>query len=294
MNKAFNILFKGFFYTLSLLPLGVLYLISDFLYFLIYNVAAYRKRIVLENISGSFPEKSSEEVKAISKQFYKHFTDSMVESIKLLSISPEQLKKRYIHKNADELNRYFDKKKNVILYMGHYGNWEWNALLPLVLKFKVLTFYQTLSSSLFDDLIKQARERFGITASESEKGFKTMLSYWKNKENTCTMMVGDQSPHIGRDRHWVKFLNRDTAFLTGADRIAQKFEHVIVFLKVKKIKRGYYENEFIFLEENSKTLPPGKIIEKFALELEKMITEDPGLWLWSHRRWKLNREELGE
>jgi KDO2-lipid IV(A) lauroyltransferase len=294
MNKVFNILFKGFFYVLSLLPFSVLYLISDILFFLVYHVAAYRKKIVFDNISGSFPNKSTKEVESISKNFYKHFIDSMIESIKLLSISESQLKKRYRHKNADELNTFYDKNKNVILYMGHYGNWEWNAILPLVLKFKILTFYQTLKSSLFDDLIKNARERFGITASESEKGFKTMLSFWKNNVNTCTMMVGDQSPHVGRDRHWVKFLNRDTAFLTGVDRIAQKFEHVIVFLKVKKIKRGFYENEFIILEENSKSVPPGKIIDDFAHELEKTITEDPALWLWSHRRWKLNREELGE
>jgi KDO2-lipid IV(A) lauroyltransferase len=290
LNKALG----GIFFMVSLLPLRVLYVFSDFTFFLIYYIVGYRKNVVIDNISGSFPGKNKKEIQAISKRFYKHFSDNIFESIKLLSIDEESLRKRYNIENTELINKYFDEKKNVIMYMGHYGNWEWNAILPLLINYKVLTFYQPLSNGKFDELTKKARERFGIVASESQKGFKTMLGFWNQGVQTFTLMVGDQSPHIGRDRHWVKFLNHDTAFLTGTDRIAHKYEHVIVFPFIRKIKRGHYHINMVVLQENSIEIPPGKIIEDFAHQLENSIYNDPALWLWSHRRWKLNREELGE
>ncbi len=294
IKNILNNTLEGLLFLTSLLPLSVLYLLSDFTFFLVYYVIRYRKKVVFENIKGAFPEKSNQEVHSIAKRFFKHFCDNIFESIKLLSIKESALKKRYKITNPEIIDQFLEKNRNVIQYMAHYANWEWNAILPLILKYKVLTFYQTLKNSKFNKLIKQARERFGIVASESEKGFKTMLGYWKQGVNTYTLMVGDQSPHIGRDKHWVNFLNRETAFLTGTDRIAQKFEHAIVFPSIKKVKRGYYLIELVVLQENSKDCPPFRIIDDFARELEQSIQHDPALWLWSHQRWKLNREALGD
>lgn len=281
---------EGIFFLISLLPLSLLYLISDIAYIVVFYLVSYRKKIVFDNISEAFPEKSIKDIHLISRQFYKHFCDNIFETIKLLTISQTSLLKRYQITNPELVNKLFDEKKNVIQYMAHYANWEWNAVLPLLIKYKVLTFYQTLRNSKIDELTKKVRERFGIVASESEKGFKTMLGFWKKGINTYTLMVGDQSPHVGRDKHWIKFLNHDTAFLTGTDRIARKFDHIIIFPFIKKVKRGYYQIELIVLQENSKDSLHGEIIENFARQLEKNIYHDPALWLWSHRRWKLNKK----
>lgn len=278
------------FYLFSLIPIRILYLFSDIAYLIIFYIIKYRRNIVLTNLKNSFPEKDDIKLRKIEKAFYKHFCDTIIETIKIFSISEKNIRKRFIVKNAELIEKYYAQNKSVILYSGHFGNWEELVFLPFFLPHKVLTFYQKLSSNYFEEITKISRERFGLKAIESAQGYKTLLKFSKSNTPTFTFMVGDQSPRQSSAKHWVKFLNQDTAFFMGTERIAKKINQVVVYSEMVKKSRGIYEIEFITLAENMDELKDFELIDKFAEKLESSIKNHPHLWLWSHRRWKLKKQ----
>lgn len=290
MNNIFKSIINAFFYTLSLLPLGVLYVFADILFFITFYILKYRSYVVYKNLKKSFPEKNNKEINKIAKGFYKHFSDIVVETLKLSSISAQKLKKRVRVKNIELVDKLYDQNKSVILYLGHYGNWEWMAVLPLLLKHKVLTFYQILSSGYFDSYMKKLREKFGVEAIDSHSAFKGLVKYDQQGINTFTLMIGDQCPAKPSKKYWTTFLNQETPYLVGADRVARKVNHVVIYPFIEKVKRGYYEIEFKLLESNPKDTEIDEITEKFSQQLENNIIHNPSLWLWSHRRWKRKRK----
>ncbi|MCB2206769.1 MAG: lysophospholipid acyltransferase family protein [Bacteroidetes bacterium] len=275
------------FYLLSIAPIAFLYLLSSVVYFMLYHLLRYRRKIVNNNLSRAFPDKSEQEIRSIEKKFYRHFCDIWFESIKVLTISKTTLFKRFRVLNPGLIEKYFDENRSVILYTAHQGNWEWLIFLPLFLPHHVLALYQRQSSSYFDELMKLIRERFGVNCVESDKGYRTILNFKQRDLHTLTYILGDQSPKKNMNKHWVQFMNRETAFLIGADRIAKKSNQVVVFAAFKKPRRGYYELEFTVIEEAPTQNKHFEIIDRYAGLLEKTITESPELYLWSHNKWKL-------
>lgn len=247
--------------------------------------------MVRANIKGSFPEKTDNEIEQLVKAFYKHFVDQQFESIKVLSISKKEAQKRLLIKNPQEMQSLFEQQRDVILYAGHHGNWEWISFLPLHFPFQLTAFYQPLSNGYFDGLMKLIRQRFGLICVESSKGYKTLVQFKKDQILTMNLLLSDQSPTRKGPKYWLPFLNRETAFLPGADRIAKKTNQVLVFPSFKKTRRGYYQLEFQMMELNPENKTSEEIISKYASTLEKTIQAEPELWLWSHRRWKLKKEE---
>lgn len=276
-------------YLFSLIPIRVLYLFSDFAYFIIYHLIRYRRNVVKTNLQNSFPEKNENELKGIEKEFYKHFCDTIIEAIKVFSISEKQIKKRFFVKNPELIEKYYSQNKSVILYSGHFGNWEQLVFLPFFLPHHVMTFYRKLSSNYFDQITKHSRERFGLEAIESGKGYRALVKKAKEEIPTFTFMVGDQSPRQSSAKHWVQFLNQDTAFYVGTERIAKKINQVVIYSEMIKKSRGVYEIEFFPLAENMDDLKDFELIDKFANSLETSIKKHPHLWLWTHRRWKLKK-----
>lgn len=277
------------FYIFSLIPIQILYLFSDFAYLIVFYLIRYRRKVVLMNLHNSFPNKKEKEIKAIEKAFYKHFCDTIIEAIKVYTISEKQIKKRFTVKNPELIEKYYAQNKSVILYSGHFGNWEHLVFLPFFLPHKVMTFYKRLSNKYFDQIIKESRERFGLVAVESGKGYKTLVKYAKEDILTFTFMVGDQSPQANSAKHWVQFLNQDTAFFVGTERIAKKINQIVIYSEMIKKSRGIYEIEFFPLAENMDHLKDFELIDKFAEKLESSIKKHPHQWLWSHRRWKLKK-----
>ncbi len=289
MTKGFsNIKFLPF-YLFSLIPIWILYLFSDFAYLLVFYLIKYRRKVVQQNLQNSFPEKTEEELKSIEKAFYKHFCDTIIEAIKVYSISEKQIRKRFRVKNPELIEKYYAQNKSVILYSGHFGNWEHLVFLPFFLPHQVMTFYRKLSNKYFDQITKLSRERFGLIAVESAKGYKTLVNYSKKDILTFTFMVGDQSPRQSNAKHWVHFLNQNTAFFVGSERIAKKIKQVVVYSEMIKKSRGIYEIEFFPLAENMDDLKDFELIDKYAEMLESSIKKHPHLWLWTHRRWKLKK-----
>ena len=273
------------FYLLSLLPFWIIFGISYFAYFLLFVVFGYRKKVVYQNLKNSFPNKSEAEIHVDAKSFYKHFCEVFLESVKLLTIPSKQIKKRYSFKNPDLLEKFYNQKKSLIIYAAHFGNWEWMTSLQLQTKYQMYSFYQKQSNGYFNDFMIHVRERFGNLCIESQSGFKVLLQNTKQKNLTITYVVGDQSPMTNSTMHWTNFLNQDTAFLVGADRMAKKCNQQLIYPHITQDKKGYYEIEFKVIAMGSDIEP----IEIYANLLQKNIEEQPELWLWSHRRWKRKR-----
>lgn len=275
---------------ISLLPFPILYLLSDFLYVLFYYVVGYRKKVILGNIQRSFPNKSHEEHIRICKDFYKHFCDLILESIKTFTISNAQVQKRVICKNPEALNKYFDQNRSVIIAGGHFNNWEIFAVaVDSQIKHKAVGIYKPLTNKYFDGILRKTRSKYGLRMIST----KIVKQFFEEEKSTptATIFAIDQSPSNPHKAYWTTFLNQDTAVLFGAEKYAKDYNQVVVYGRINKEKRGHYSYEVFEITTNPKETAKGEITEKFTRMLEKDINENPQYWLWSHKRWKHKRPE---
>ena len=277
-----------FFKGLSLLPFWVLHLISDVLFLLVYGVFGYRKRVVQENIALSFPEKSEEERRAIVREFYRHFCDVIVETIKGLSISADELSKRMVNVDQHIYDQFEKENRNAIVVMSHCGNWEWICLMSqIACQQRVQCIYKTLSNGGFDRWMYAIRSKFGANPIPMEQTLRVLDA---NKlVVTVNAFIGDQNPSSGKGSHWTNFLNQDTPFMMGPEKIAKKFNMPLYYLASRKVRRGFYEATTVPLCLDPTSMADGEITRLIAEHTEREILQQPHIWLWSHRRWKHKR-----
>jgi KDO2-lipid IV(A) lauroyltransferase len=272
-------------FPISFLPLGLLYKFSDLLFFFFTRIFPYRKAVILGNIQRSFPDKSEDEQQQLVKDFYRHFTDILVEGIKNLSISKKQLKKRMLVRNPELMQELYDEKRNVILVSGHFNNWEWLiSSQNLLFNHQAFGIGMPMSNKFWDKKVNQRRERFGmqvINASNYQIKFRTF-----KKKPFAVLTLGDQSPAHSTKSYWMNFLNQDTAVLFGTEHMANDYNFTVVFFIVQKVKRGFYELELKLITKDAKSLEWGQITEQHTRILEAEIIRNPSQWLWSHKRWK--------
>lgn len=280
-----------FFQYFSKLPFFVLYGISDFAYFIIYRVIGYRKKVVFENLQNSFPEKSKAEIAQIAEKFYRHISDLFIEFLKGYSITKDEVNERIKIINLDVLKKYTDKNQSVIIVTGHISNWEW-LLHPLNLSGITMdVVYQKLSSPLFEKLTLFIRTRFSSTPLIEKQD--TIKKTVERNDITRALVLGsDQSPQNWRSAYWTTFLNQDSGFFNGTEKIARKLEYPVIFSEMRRVKRGYYEIEFTEIAHPIafENMAPGEITERFVRILEKSIQKYPSDYLWSHRRWKHKKD----
>ena len=275
-----------FLYLISLLPFPVFYLFSDFIYFLLYRVVGYRKKVVFENLKNSFPEKSYNELKKIEIDFYRYLCDLFLETIKTLTISRSEAIKRckFNAKTTLVFNELANKNQSCIIVMGHYGNWEWAGnSFSLQCKQQLYVIYHPLSNKYFNKLMYDLRTRFGTKLYAMKDTMREMIRN-KNEVN-ATAFIADQTPSPD-SAYWTTFMNQDTPVFWGTEKIAQKLNYPIVYITIKKIKRGYYEVDSELLINEPKNTSLGEISELHTRKLESDIITQPSIWLWSHRRWK--------
>lgn len=232
------------FYGLSILPMPMLYALSDFIFYIAYYLLKYRRNVVSDNLRRSFPDKNDQEIQHIEKNFYRHLCDIIFETIKGLTISAKEIEKRIHFKNLDLIDRYFKDRKNIVMYAAHQGNWEWLSFLQLYVSYQGLTVYQPLSNKYFNELMKIIRERFGAICVETNKSYRTILEFIQNDQLTLTAVIGDQSPAKDSAKCWLNFLNQETAFLRGAERIVERTNQIALFPAFTRKQRGVYELEF--------------------------------------------------
>jgi KDO2-lipid IV(A) lauroyltransferase len=291
MKKIGFYLFYILVRLVSLLPFPLIYGISSAFYPLIYYVFPYRKKTVFKNLRNSFPEKNEKEIKKIARDFYKHLCDSFLESV-VYGFKPiDQMLRRFRVINPELCNELYKKKKSISLMMAHYGNWEYAAFLPAYIKHLNLAIYKPLRNKHFDQYVRKNRERIGVQAVALEKILKNLILYQQKDRPTITYFIADQRPLMAKIQYWTTFLHQDTPVVMGPEKIAHHFNHAVLFLQIKKVKRGYYEAEFIKIADEANNLEKYEIIENYHSILEKLIREEPAFWLWSHNRWKHDKED---
>lgn len=284
-------LFEAFGKILGILPKRAIYTFADLLYFIGYYVIKYRRKVVYENLKNAFPEKSEKEIRSVAKGFYHHLSDVMIENIVSLFMKPAKIKKFVSFRNIEVLTNLYNKNKNITGLIGHYGNWEFLTAVPPHTSYDVLSVYKPLRNQFFDRKTYEMREKLDAIPVPMKKVYKVITSYEKSRQPYILGMVADQSPPQREINYWTTFMNQDTAFFTGSEKIARRFNHAIVFTVVHKIKRGHYEVEFTELFENASETKENEITEAYARNLESIIREKPEYWLWSHRRWKHKRNK---
>lgn len=284
------VLFYTIIKPLSLLPFSAIYLISDFVAFLLEHIVAYRKEVILNNLINAFPDKNLLELKKIRTKFYKHFADLIFEVLKGLSVSEKEMSKRVVFENLTDFNRFYKEGRDVLLVLGHYGNWEIAASrLPKIVSHNILGIYKPLSNVFFDNKMKETRSKFGLDLVPIKKTNIRMRE--KIGRPKSAAFLTDQRPGNPNRCYWTTFLNQETGVLIGAEKFARVFDMPVVYASVYKEKRGHYKVVFETLFEFPKETERGEITEKHTKKLESDIIKHPHLWLWSHKRWKHKKPE---
>ncbi len=286
MQFFFFLLIYPILWLVSILPFRLLYAFSDFIYRIMYYVVGYRKKIVRKNLELAFPEKSAKERLAIEKNSYRHLCDMFLEMIKTLTISETEMNRRFAFSN---LGLYLDMEKqgkSIALMCAHYASYEWVISMNSKITFRGFAIYKQIANKYFDKLVRDIRSKFKaelITTKET----RTVIQH--NIENGILGVYGfasDQSPKLSKAQHWTTFLGVYSPIHTGAETLAKRFDMNVVFLKVRKVKRGFYEASFERLAENVKAIPDFEISEEFMKRVELQIREMPDYYLWTHKRWK--------
>jgi KDO2-lipid IV(A) lauroyltransferase len=281
-------LFYALIYLLTLLPLRVLYLISDILFPIVYHVVRYRRKVVRENLINSFPEKSKSEIIKIERKFYRYFCDIFIEVLYQVHMSEKEVLKRVEIINADIINDFYAENVSVMLMTAHYCNWEWLSSLTMSLTYKNSQYniYKRLKNEKFDTFMLQLRGKYGAGTIEMQDLFRSMLSKRSAGELATYGMISDQTPRSQSSRFWMTFLNQNTTVFVGTEQLAKKFNYPVLFLDICRVKRGYYTAEIKILESDPQNSKPNEITEKYMRMLEDKIKAQPEYWLWTHKRWK--------
>jgi KDO2-lipid IV(A) lauroyltransferase len=277
-------------WLVSILPFRLLYAVSDGLYFLLYRIIGYRKKVVKENLRLVFPDKSEKEINTITKKFYHHLSDMVVESIKSLSISEAEMKKRLTFTNIEEIHNIENTNKSIVLMCAHYGSWEWIFILQTYIKSKGYAIYKRIQNKYFDRLFKRIRAKYNSYLITTKETIPTLVEAKEKGELTINGFVSDQSPKLNKAYHWNEFMNIKVPVHTGAEMLAKKLDMAVVFFRVKKIKRGYYETTFETITTTPNEFKNYEITDRFLKLVENQIYEAPEYYLWTHKRWKHRNE----
>lgn len=284
------------FYTLSLLPFRMLYGMADIGYVLLYYIIRYRRGVVRKNLVTAFPEKSIDDIKTIERKFYHWFCDYFLEAIKLLSISEEELRRRFTIINSEEVEQCFQEGQDVAAILGHYCNWEWLSCVGMNLPPERETglIYHPLRNKTFDYLFRKLRSHEQNSHVIPKKD---ILRYVVTKKregvrNICGY-ISDQGPKWTNIHLWLPFLNHEyTPVFTGGERIMRKMNNAVFYVEMSRPKRGYYTATYKLITRDPNTLPADDITRRFFCLLEETIRQEPAFYLWSHNRWKRTKEEF--
>ena len=286
------------FYLISLLPFCVLYALSDIAYLLIYKLIGYRRTVVRNNLTTSFPEKDIDEIKDIERKFYHWFCDYFFEAIKLLSISNRELNRRLLVLNPEVHEQWFLQGRNNAAFLGHYCNWEWLSRVgkDMNQERRLCLIYDPLHSKPFDNLFLKIRTYPPTGVPTPKRDILRQLLEWKQQGIfSMSGYIADQAPKWQNIHLWIPFLNHPySPVFTGAERIARKMNNVIYYAKMSRPRRGYYEMEYVLITDDPNSMAEGDITRQFFNLLEESIRNRPEFYLWTHNRWKRTKEEFNQ
>lgn len=282
---AFIILYP-ILWLISILPFRLLYFVSDLIYAFLYYVIRYRRRIVRQNIALALPHLSQKERLSIEKKSYHHLCDMFLEMIKTMSISEKEMDKRFAFTNLELYQNMEKEQKSIALMCAHYASYEWVISMNKHIQFKGYAIYKKIANAYFDKLVKDIRSKFKAILITTRETIPTIEK--NHRENVLGLygFASDQSPQLSKTHHWGTFMGIETPVHTGAEMLAKRFNMNVIFLRVKKVKRGYYEATFELMFDNPKEVPNFEISDEFLRRVEKQILQAPEYYLWTHKRWK--------
>jgi KDO2-lipid IV(A) lauroyltransferase len=274
------------------LPQWLLYGFASLLAFIAFRVVHYRDRVVRENLTIAFPGIDAAALRDLMRRFYAGYADVLVELAMAVRLRPEAIRERVTIRNLDRVRERIAAGRPVLLVAAHQCNWEWMLLaLSLELGYPLDAAYKPLVDPWADREMKILRTRFGARLVPAQELLGDVLR--RNKVLRAIAMVGDQEPVTSDRKHWVRFLNRDSAFFLGGEEIARKFKYAALFIRMRRVARGRYEMDFEPLCEAGEALAPGEFTERYARMVEAQIREAPADWPWNHKRWKLRKPLYG-
>ncbi len=274
----------AFFYLFSLLPLWLLYGISDGVRFILYYIVPYRKQIVLANLARAFPEKTEAERRKIAWAFYRNFNDHFLETLKLLSASRSWLEKHFTVDNPEMYQQFLDQGRRCQLHLGHSFNWEFpNSLLGYLVN-PFIVIYMPVRNKILDRLFNKLRSRTGTILVAATSARKEMMPY--RHQPYLIALVADQAPGSPENAYWLNFFGQPTDFVRSPERGARAGDIPVVFVHFYKTRRGRYHGKLFLGDDHPAKLPEGELTRRYVRFLEWSIREEPTLYLWTHRRWK--------
>ncbi len=281
-------------YTFSLLPFRVMYLLSDLMYFFVRHVVKYRKKVIEKNLKSSFPEKTGAELQQIEREFYHFLCDYLVETVKLLTISEKELRKRMKFTHVEPFVQCLDSGQSAALYLGHQCNWEWITSIPYWLPENVLstTIYHPLENKIADKLFKTIREKHHAHGMTMQNSLREIIKYKQEQQTIIVGLLADQVPLWQNIHHWINFLHQETPVLTGSERIIKHVGLAVFYGEMRREKRGHYVCDIQQITTNPDKTENFSITDKYFELLEKSIRRQPAFWLWSHNRWKRTRQDF--
>ncbi len=286
MQFLIYIIVYPFIWFLSILPLKVLYFISDIIFILLYYLIGYRKKVVRNNLKLAFPKKSKEELLLIEKKTFHHFIDIFMEMIKSFTISEKEITKRFTYRNIDILKDFYKKDKSLILMTGHYANWEWTVNMPNIVPYNAYAAFNKISNKYFEKKIIKSRTKFGAYFIPTSKFINLIQDNYNIKKTGIYGLVSDQSPRLEKTFYWNKFMGVNVPVHTGAEMLAKKYNYPVFYFKTERIKRGYYESTIKVLTEKPREFKGYQITDLFLKELESQIQNKPEFYFWTHKRFK--------
>lgn len=281
---------KTFYLFIGIQPFWLLHIFSDFLFLLLFHIIHYRKKVVFENLKNAFPEKSEQEIRKIARKFYHNFCDFLLETVKFGVISEKKLSKHITINNMELLETIHTSGKSVIYTAGHQFNWEWLLYLTKQAPSQAVGIYAALSNKTFEQVQFETRHRWNMILVPRSHGVLDLIQEQGITNQEIGMLLfSDQRPPNPHKPYWTIFLNQETQFFTGADRLSKTLDCPLVFIELIKNKRSYYTFDIQELVFEPQKYPSYKIIELISNRLEEAIQRHPDNWLWSHKRWKHKR-----
>lgn len=273
-------------FFISKLPLRILYIFSDVIFFLNYYLVGYRKKVITQNLRNSFPGKSEDEIRKIRKKFYRNFSDYLVETIKSFSISETESRVRMQHINQDLFHEAKKEGKNIILLAGHVFNWEWiNALARIIPQAHCHPVYRKVNSDFWENQMKKVRNKFGNEALEANEVIRNIFKS-ENNGDSAYMFVADQTPHFSHVTYGLEFMHQRTPAFIGYDKLATRMDLAFIYCEMKKVKRGFYQVNYYRIYPDHEKFAEHEVVRKFHKMLENTLNKYPDNYLWSHRKWK--------
>lgn len=273
-------------WILSLLPLRILYFLSDIIYVLLYYIIGYRKKVVFNNLKLAFPEKSTAELIKIQKKFYHHFVDIFIEMIKSFTVSKEEVYRRYKFPNIEFFNELYKDGKSVILMGSHYANWEWIMSVDSFVDYQGYAAYTKVNNKYFNNKILKSRRKFGTKIVQTSKIIPEILYNQKNNVQAMYGLLSDQSPQLKKAFYWRTFFSVKVPVHTGGEMLAKKYNMNVVFMDVQKVKRGHYETTFSLITNEASKYKDYELTDLFIEKVEKQVRNQPEYYFWTHKRFK--------